>query len=73
MQPFESVANRPLPCMSYLSCKIFELCVSDFGTVSMHRRLCVCAYEFLTMVTEGVVHAVQKVVILSYFLSNTVT
>ena len=41
--------------------------MSDFSTVSMCRRFCTCRYEFLTMVTEGVVHGVHKVVNQSSF------
>ena len=59
MQPFESVANCLLPCMSYQSFEIFEVSTSDFSTMSMHRRF--RAYEFLTTVTEGVVHDAHKV------------
>ena len=36
-QPCESVANCSLPCVSYLSFKIFEVSVSGFCTVSMPR------------------------------------
>ena len=39
--------------------------MSDFGTVTMRRQFHICAYEFLTMVTEGVFHGVHKVVIQS--------
>ena len=28
----------------------------------MHRQFCTCAYEFLTMVTKGVIYSVYKVV-----------
>ena len=38
-----------------------------FGTVGIRRRFHACVYEFLTMVTEGVVHVVHKVVIWSSF------
>ena len=31
----------------------------------MHRQFCACAYQFLNMVTEGVVQGVHKVVIRS--------
>ena len=65
MQPCESVSNHPLPCESYQSFKIFEISTPDFGTVSMHRRFCTCTYEFLTRVTEGMVHNISKVVIWS--------
>ena len=67
VRPFESVANRPLPCKCYGSFILFKLSVSDFGTVGMHRQFCVCTYEFLTMVTEGVAHGVHKVMIRSSF------
>ena len=58
-----SVANHLSPFEFYLSSKIFELSASDFGTTSMRRRFCACTYEFLSTVTEGVVHGVHKVVI----------
>ena len=63
----ESVVNHPLPCESYQSFKIFEFSTSDFGTVSMRRQLCTSACEFLSTVTEGVVHGVHKVAIQSFF------
>ena len=63
-QPCKSVVNHPSPCASYQSFRIFEVSVSDFGTVSMRRRFRACTYEFLSMITEGVVHGVHKVVIL---------
>ena len=63
----ESVANRPLPCASYTSFENIQISTSDFGTVSMRRRFCAWSYEFLTTVTEGVVHGVHKVVIRSSF------
>ena len=40
---------------------MFKISASEFGTVGMHRRF--CTYKFLTMVKEGVVHGVHKVVI----------
>ena len=46
---------------------LFEISTSKFGTTSMHRRCRACAYEFLTTVTEGVVHGVHKVVIQSSY------
>ena len=61
MRPWESVANRPLPCMSYRSFKLFKISASDFGTLGTRFR----AYEFLPMATKGVVHGVHKVVIRS--------
>ena len=67
MQPFKSVVNRPLLCMSYGSFKLFKISTSDFGTVGMVRQFRACAYEFLTTVTKGVVHGVNKVVIRSSF------
>ena len=42
---------RPTEVLRYLS---------DFGTMNMHRLFHACVYEFLTMVTEGVVHGVQS-------------
>ena len=65
MRPCESVANHPLPCESHGCFQKFQISVSDFGTVGMCRRE--CTYESLTMVTEGVVHSVHKVVIQSSF------
>ena len=59
--------NRPIPCESYRSFKLFKISASDFDTVSMCRRLSACAYEFLTKVAKGVVHGVHKVVIPSSF------
>ena len=67
MRPCESVANHPLPCMFYVSFKQFKISTSDFGTMSMCRRFRACTYELLTVVTEGVVHGVHKVVIQSSF------
>ena len=45
---------------------MLKISASEFGTVSICRQFCVCAYEFVTMVTEGVVHGVHKVVIRSF-------
>ena len=59
--------NRQLPCQSYESFKLFKISASDFGTISMRRQFLARTYEFLTMVTEGVVHSVCKVVIRSSF------
>ena len=53
----------PLPWALYGSFKIFKISASDFGTMTMHRGFCACVYEFLTTVTEGVVHGAHKVVI----------
>ena len=63
MPPCETVSNCPLSCSSYRSFEIFEVSASDFDTVSMCRRFRACMYEFLTIVTESVVHDVHKVVI----------
>ena len=46
---------------------MFEISASEFGTMSMHRQFCACAYECLTTVTEGVVHGVHKIVVRSSF------
>ena len=46
---------------------MFKIFASDFNTMGMHRRFCVCAYEFLNTVSKGVVHCVHKVVIQSSF------
>ena len=66
MRLCESVANHPLPYVSYASFEKFQISTSVFGTVSMSRRFCACTYEFLALVTEGVVHSVHKVVIWSH-------
>ena len=60
-------ANCPLPWVSLRSIELFEIFISDFGNVCMGRRFLACTYEFLTMVTKGVVHSVHKVVIRSSF------
>ena len=67
VRPCESVVNGPLPCESYGSFKLFTISASDFDTVSVRRRFRTCAYEFLTTVTEGVVHGVHKIVNWSSF------
>ena len=57
-----------VPILTHLgSFEMYEIFTSDFGTVGMCRRFHACAYEFLTTVTEGVVHGVHKVVIRSSF------
>ena len=61
------MANRPLPCVSYGSFKMFKISASDFETVGMCRRKRACSHNFLTTVTEGVVHGVSKVVARSSF------
>ena len=68
MQPCESVANHPLPCVSEASLEEFQISSSNFGTMSMHRRF--RAYEFLTTVTEGVDHGVHTVLIWLSFLGD---
>ena len=55
------------PCTSYWSFKLFEISASEFGTINIRRRFRTCSDEFLTTVTEGVVHGVNKVVIQSFF------
>ena len=55
--------NCPLP---YQSHGCFQISASDFSTVS--RGFHTCAYEFLTMETEGVVHGIHKVAIWSSFV-----
>ena len=47
MRPCHSVANRPLPCVPYLSFKMFKISAYGFGTVSMHRGFRASGYEFL--------------------------
>ena len=37
---------------------MFKIFASEFGTLSMHRRVQAFVDEFLVMVTEGVVHSV---------------
>ena len=46
---------------------MFEISASESGTVSMHKRMRVCANEFLARVSEGVIHRVYTVVIQSGF------
>ena len=46
---------------------MFEVSTSEFGTVSMCRRMQACTDEFSAAVTEGVVHGVYKVVTKLYF------
>ena len=54
-------------CESYGSFRLFKISASSFGTVDMRRQFCTCAFEFLAMVTEGVVHSVYKAVVRSFF------
>ena len=57
------MTNGPLTC-KYLGCfQKFHISASDFGTMSMCKQFRACAYEFLTMVSEGVVHYVHKAMI----------
>ena len=42
--------------------KCLKFNVKEFGSVRMCRGIRACAYEFVAMVTEGVVHGVCKVV-----------
>ena len=65
MAPCDRVAKHPLPCESHSCFQKFKISASEFSTVAMHKRF--RAYEFLTMVTEGVVHSVRKVVTRSSF------
>ena len=65
--PWESLANRPLPCESNGSFRFFKISTSDFGTLGMRRQFHAWTYEFLSTVTEDVVHGVHKVVIRSSF------
>ena len=51
----------------YRSFRLLKMSASDFSTVGMCRRFHACVYEFLTTVTEGVVHSVHKVVAQSSF------
>ena len=41
---------------------MFKISTSEFGTLGMYRLMQTYAAEFLTTVTEGVVHGVHKVV-----------
>ena len=43
----QAVANRPLPCVPYLSFKMFKISAYGFGTVSMRRGFRASGYEFL--------------------------
>ena len=63
MRPCESLANRPLPCESRSCFQKFQISAHDCGTGSMRSRFRACMYEFMTTVTEGVVHGVHNVVI----------
>ena len=63
MRSCDTVAKCSLPCAFYGSYKMFKILASEFGTVSMCRRMQACADEFLATVTVGVVHGVYKVVI----------
>ena len=67
MRPCEIVAKCPLPFAYYKSFKLFQISTSQFCTVGIHRRLWACTDEFLSRVTEGIVHGVHKVVTQSYF------
>ena len=57
----EPMANCPLPCESFQILKIFEVSASAFSTVGVHRQFCAGAYEFLSTVTESVVHSVHTI------------
>ena len=46
---------------------MFKISASEFGTMGIRRQMRACTDEFLAMVTEGVVHSVQKVVTWSCF------
>ena len=67
MQTCKSMANCPLPCMSYRNFKMFKISASEFGSLHMRRRMRACTDEFLATVNEGVVHGVYKVVTRSVF------
>ena len=59
----DTVAQHPLPCKSQGHFQMFKISVSEFGTPGRHRRFRICACEFVTTVSKGVVHGVHKVVI----------
>ena len=42
---------------------MFDISITEFGTVGMPRGFCTCTYDFLMTVTKGVVQGVHKVVI----------
>ena len=44
---------------------MFKISAFEFGTMSKRRRMQACTDEFLATVTEGVVHDVYKVPLLS--------
>ena len=67
MQIFDTMAKGSLPCVSYTSFKMFKISASEFCTMNIRRHMQACVDEFLAMVTEGVVHAVYKVVTRSSF------
>ena len=56
MRPYDTVVKRPLPCASYGRFKMFKISTSEFGTVSMRRRIRAYIDEFLATVTvaEGI-------------------
>ena len=62
-----TVVKRSLRSVFYGTFKMFKISASEFNTMGMNRWKLVCVDEFLTMVTEGVVHGVYKVMTLSSF------
>ena len=70
MAPCDKVVKRPLACESNGSFEMFKIITSNFipsaCTYDFFTRL-TKGYVILTMVTEGVVHDVPKVVTWSSF------
>ena len=58
MRCLDTLVKCPLPCPSFGSFKMFKISVSEFCTVSMHRRIRACADGFLAMVTKCLVYKV---------------
>ena len=54
----ESVANPHYLARLAKMLKCLKFPFPEFSTVDMCRQYCASAYEFLTMVTKGVVHGV---------------
>ena len=48
----------PLACTSYGNFKMIKISTTQFGTITMRRRMRACTYQFLATVTEGIVHDV---------------
>ena len=62
MRTCDTVVKRPLSSTSCGNFRMFKISHSEFGTMGMHRWMGAYTDEFLTIVTEAVVHSVYKVV-----------